>query len=255
MPTAQLPAPGVVPARIHVTDRLEAAHPLAADGAVVLTGVEPTGDGLVLAAAAVLGERLQQVFPHRLRASDGSNFVHLHADSFDFVVNVGGVEHRRRDPDEDYVLIQCIRQSDSGGDSFVADAYRFVDHCATADPELWDFLTRGDVDLYGAWSGLRGMPATPFVGRHVEYTRAGRRIVRRGDGVAPLHRDPGADHTRRMLARLEEAVHALEETLPRFRLDEGEILVLDNYRCWHGREAHTGDRAVRILTVRSSDAR
>jgi hypothetical protein len=58
-----------------------------------------------------------------------------------------------------------------------------------------------------------------------------------------------------MLARYEVAVRRLEPPLPRFRLDEEDILVLDNYRCWHGRDAHTSDRAVRILTLRSTDAR
>ncbi|MFC5853085.1 hypothetical protein ACFPZI_14985 [Streptomyces chlorus] len=39
-------------------------------------------------------------------------------------------------------------------------------------------------------------------------------------------------------ARFEETVHALEPVLPRFRLAEGDALVLDNYRCRHGRDAH-----------------
>nr|WP_308403999.1 TauD/TfdA family dioxygenase [Streptomyces sudanensis] len=71
----------------------------------------------------------------------------------------------------------------------------------------------------------------------------------------PLHRDPDTDRVHAMLARFDEAVHALEPALPRFRLAEGDILVLDNYRCWHGRDAHTGERTVRILTLRTADAR
>ncbi|MGW3974368.1 hypothetical protein ACWEFD_34415 [Streptomyces ardesiacus] len=56
-----------------------------------------------------------------------------------------------------------------------------------------------------------------------------------------------------LLARLTDAVHDIEPSLPRFRLDESDILVLDNYRCWHGRDGHTGERT-RILTARSSNA-
>ncbi|MFE1775023.1 TauD/TfdA family dioxygenase [Streptomyces sp. NPDC059008] len=246
---------GVVPARVDIGNTDEIRHRLTRDGAVVLTGLDTTSDALVAAAATVLGPRLRQLHPLRQRTSQDGKSVHLHADSFDVVVDVGGVQHRRRDPDEDYVAIQCVQPPTSGGESFVADAYRFVDDCTTADPELREFLTQADVDLYGGWGALRGLPATPRVSRHVEYTRTGRRIVRRTDGAAPLHRDPDAEHIQTMLGRFQKAVHDLEGALPRFELAEGDILFLDNYRCWHGREPHTGDRSVRIVTLRSSDAR
>ncbi|MVO84284.1 hypothetical protein GPA10_05720 [Streptomyces sp. p1417] len=246
---------GVVPPRVAAGDLGAAAGLLAGHGAVVLTGYGTGGDELAVAAATVLGARLRELFPQRLRASRDGGPVHLHADSFDVSVDVGGVPVRRRHPDEDHVFVQCVRPAPDGGESFAVDAVRYVDGLADADPQLWSFLTGYDVDLYGAWAGLRGLPATPRVGRHVEWTRTGRRVVRRTDGAAPLHRDPDADHVTAMLARFTRAVHALEPGLPRFRLDAGDILVLDNYRCWHGRDGHVGERAVRILTVRSADAR
>ncbi|WP_218952401.1 TauD/TfdA family dioxygenase [Amycolatopsis anabasis] len=227
---------------------------LAQDGAVILTGLDPSADALVVAAALIHGSRLRHLFPMRERRTHDGDPVHLHADSFDIVVDVGGRPVRRRDPDEDSVLIQCVTPPAFGGESFVADAYRFVDDTADTDPELWEFLTTIDVDLYGAWTGIRGLPATPRVARHVEYTRTGRRIVRRTDGAVPLHRDPATEHIHVMLDRYRHTVHDLERSLPRFRLEEGEILVLDNYRCWHGRDPHTGDRLVRILTLLTADA-
>ncbi|URN17534.1 MULTISPECIES: TauD/TfdA family dioxygenase [Streptomyces] len=254
-PTGAPVLPGVVPGRVPGEREREARTLLARDGAVVLTGCENTADALVVAAARVLGSGLRELYPHRVRTSRDGGPVHLHADSLDLVVDVGGVPGRRRHPDEDHVLIQCVRPAPSGGDSFAVDAYGFVDGLASADPALLDFLTGTDVDLYGKWAGLRGLPAAPRAARHVEYTRTGRRIVRRTDGAAPLHRDPDTDRVHAMLARFDEAVHALEPALPRFRLAEGDILVLDNYRCWHGRDAHTGERTVRILTLRTADAR
>ncbi|MFE0204442.1 TauD/TfdA family dioxygenase [Streptomyces sp. NPDC058985] len=246
--------PGITPGRVPHGNPGTARELLARDGAVILTGHGNTPDALVIAAAQVVGDRLRELYPQRVRTSHPGNPVHLHADSFDIVVDIGGVPHRRRHPDEDHVLVQCARPAPEGGDSFALDAYAFVNDLATTDPTLHTFLTTTDVDLYGAWADLRGLPAVPRIGRHVEFTRTGRRIVRRTDGAVPIHRDPDGDHISRQLARLTEAVHAIEPSLPRFRLDEGDILVLDNYRCWHGRDGHTGQRTVRILTARSSDA-
>ncbi|MGW1147748.1 TauD/TfdA family dioxygenase [Streptomyces sp. NPDC002454] len=246
---------GITPARLAADDTERARELLARQGAVVLSGYGTTPDALVEAAARTLGSRLSELFPQRLRASRDGGPVHLHADGFDVVVDVAGVPVRRRHPDEDHVLLQCVEPARTGGETFLVDAYRFVDACESEDPDLWDFLTGCDVDLYGAWAGLRGLPATPRVARHVEYTRTGRRVVRRGDGAVPLHRDPDADRISALLTRFTETVHALEADLPRIRLDAGDVLVLDNYRCWHGRDAHTGARQVRILTLRTTDAR
>ncbi|MFZ4179700.1 TauD/TfdA family dioxygenase [Streptomyces pseudogriseolus] len=246
--------PGIAPERVPHGNTGTARELLARDGAVILTGHENTPDALVVAAAQVIGDRLRELYPQRVRTSHPGNTVHLHADSFDIVVDIGGVPHRRRHPDEDHVLVQCARPAPEGGDSFALDAYAFVDGLATTDPALHTFLISTDVDLYGAWADVRGLPATPRIGRHVEFTRTGRRVVRRTDGAVPIHRDPDSEHIRVQLARLTEAVHDIEPSLPRFRLDEGDILVLDNYRCWHGRDGHAGERTVRILTARSSDA-
>ncbi|SOD62967.1 gamma-butyrobetaine dioxygenase [Streptomyces zhaozhouensis] len=246
---------GVLPTRVPLARGADAARALARDGAVVLTGAEVTADALVVAAATVLGARLRELYPLRERASRDGGPVHLHADGLDFVVDVGGVPTRRRHPDEDHVLVQSVRPAPSGGASLVLDAYRLVDRLAEEDPELHAFLTTVDVDLYGAWAGLRGLPALPRVARHVEFTRAGRRVVRRTDGAVPLRRDPREGYVREMLARFEARVHGLEASLPRLSLARGEILLLDNYRCWHGRDPHEGERSVRILTLRGEDAR
>ncbi|MFD5653395.1 TauD/TfdA family dioxygenase [Streptomyces sp. NPDC127039] len=247
--------PGIAPTRVPHERVHQARELFSRDGAVILTGHENTSDALAVAAAQVIGDRLRELYPHRVRTSRDGTPVHLHADSFDVVVDIGGVPHRRRHPDEDLVIVQCARPAPHGGDSFALDAYAFVDGLTSTDPALSAFLTGSDVDLYGAWADLRGLPATPRIGRHVEFTRTGRRVVRRTDGAVPIHRDPDADHIHTQLGRLTEAVHDVEPSLPRFRLDAGDILVLDNYRCWHGRDGHTGERTVRILTARSSDAR
>ncbi|UED82929.1 TauD/TfdA family dioxygenase [Streptomyces profundus] len=246
---------GVLPDRVAPTEPDRARRALARDGAVVLTGLEPTADALVVAAASVLGAGLRELYPQRVRRSQDGGPVQLHADGLDFVVDIGGVPARRRHPDEDHVLVQSVVPAPSGGGSMVLDAYRFVDRLPAEDAELHEFLRTVDVDLYGAWAGLRGLPAVPRVARHIEFTRAGRRVVRCGEGATPLHRDPEGERTRVMLERFAARVRRSAEALPRFALAPGEILLLDNYRCWHGRDAHTGSRAVRIQTLRTAEAR
>ncbi|GLY47148.1 TauD/TfdA family dioxygenase [Lentzea sp. NBRC 102530] len=220
-------------------------------GAVILTGLPNSPDSLPVASALLFGTALRELYPHRTRRSVDGGIVGLHADSFDVVVDIAGRPVRRRHPDEDFVLVLLASQAPHGGRSFVLDAHEFTD---SLDAELKDFLTGTDVDLYGRWAQTRGLPATPRVGRHIEYTRTGRRITRRTDGVVPLHRDPDADRVTALLARFDAEVDRVQRTLPRTRLDEGELLVLDNYRCWHGRDAHTGSRTVHIQTVRTDNA-
>ncbi len=94
------------------------------DGAVILTGLPPKPDSLTLAAAEVLGTRLSRLYPVHERASDRDDRIHLHCDNHNVVVDIHGRLTRLRDPDEDYVLIQCVRQATRGGSSLVADGYR-----------------------------------------------------------------------------------------------------------------------------------
>ncbi|WP_306746436.1 TauD/TfdA family dioxygenase [Saccharothrix yanglingensis] len=241
---------GLVPEQVDATDPA-ARRVLTETGAVVLTGLPAVPDSLAVAAALLFGTGLRELYPHRTRRSVDGAVVPLHADSFDLVVDLAGTPTRRRHPDEDHVLVMLARQAPTGGGSFALDAHAFTD---SLPQDLRTFLAATDVDLYGRWAGTRGLPATPRVGRHIEYTRGGRRITRRTDGAVPLHRDPDTEYTTAMLSRFTAEVDRVQPTLPRFTLAEGDVLALDNYRCWHGRDPHTGERATHIQTLRTADA-
>lgn len=245
---------GIRPERVPAADAEQARKLVQRDGAVVLSGLPVSPDSVVVAAAYVLGARLRQLFPVRHRGSAAGGVVAFHNDSFNVVVDVAGVPTRLRDPNEDYVLIQAGRQAAVGGESVLADGYLLADRLRDHDPELYAFLTGSDVDYFGAWSDLPGVPKAPYVCRHIEWTRAGRRIVRINDGARPLPRDPDADRITRMRARYAELAAAAFAAAPRTTLAEGEILLVDNYRCWHGRDPHQGDRLVHILTLRTDQA-
>lgn len=98
------------------------------------------------------------------------------------------------------------------------------------------------------------MPPTPLVRRLVEYTRAGRRVVRASYYAQPVPREPRWDAHERLLGEYADVLATAQERAPRFRLDTGEVLVLDNYRFLHGRDAFRGERRAYVLTVRSRDA-
>ena len=246
---------GLVPERVAATDGEGARKLIQRDGAVVLTGAPVSPDSLVVAAAHVFGAGLRRVFPVRHRGSEAGGTVAFHTDGFNVVVDVGGVPTRLRDPNEDYVLIQAAKRAAEGGRSVVADASALVARLREHDPELYGFLAGADVDYFGAWTGLPGVPKAPYVCRHLEWTRAGRQIVRINGGARPLPRDPNAERIEEFLARYTALAEAAFAAAPRVDLAEGEILLVDNYRCWHGRDPHQGERLVYILTLLTDQAR
>jgi gamma-butyrobetaine dioxygenase len=232
----------------------QARERLERDGAVIVAGYALGPDGLVRAAADLLGARLRQLFPARALRAEHSDQVALHNDSFNIVVDIHGRATQLRDPDEDYVLIQCVQRAHSGGESLLADGYLLLDRLRDHQPQLWDFLTNADVDFYGSWGDQPAVPRTPCVCRHHEYTRGGRRIVRANQGAQPMPREPHWAEHERMLDLYADIRATLAVSAPRVPLDSGDILVVDNYRCWHGRDAHHTPRSIYVQTVKTVDA-
>ncbi|TDC05849.1 hypothetical protein E1267_18230 [Nonomuraea longispora] len=79
---------GILPDRVEGRDTDRVRHLLTETGAAILTGLAATRHALVVTAALTLGHRLRQVFPYRSRPSRDADPVHLHADSFDVVVDM-----------------------------------------------------------------------------------------------------------------------------------------------------------------------
>jgi len=241
-----------LPARVPAECAREVFH---ASGAVLIEAPSRGPEALVETAAALLGSRLRRLFPIRTRGDDGADRLNLHCDGAVLTVDVHGRAVRLRDPNEDYVFIRCATPAPEGGHSFMVDGYRLVDRIATGLPALHTFLTSTDVDYFGAWTQPgRGTAPTPLVRRLVEYTRAGRRIVRASDYACPVPREPAWDEHEALLREYADVLATCAATTTRFRLDAGEILAMDNYRFLHGRDGYAGTRLMHVLTVLSSDA-
>lgn len=243
---------GVVPRRATSAGAREV---LAEDGVVLVPDVGEDPEALVVLAATVLGGRLRELFGIRPQGGTDSPVLGLHNDGAYLQADVHGRTVRLRDPDEDYLLMHCSVPAPSGGDSVLVDGYALVDRLAEGHPELHAFLTGCDVDFFGSRvNPPRGVPDTPLLRRMVEHTRGGRRAVRASDYAMPVPREP---HWDEHLARIEEYADLLAgayEVAPRFRMDAGDLVLLDNYRFLHGRDAFTGSRTLHVLSVRSTDA-
>ncbi|MGH3923993.1 MAG: TauD/TfdA family dioxygenase [Pseudonocardiaceae bacterium] len=90
--------------------------------------------------------------------------------------------------------------------------------------------------------------------RHVKWTRDGQRVVRANQGARPTPRAPRTERQEAMLNLFADIRATLAASAPRVRVRDGEILLIDNYRCWHGRDPYDTPRHVRIMTVRTTDA-
>lgn len=233
----------------------DAGAVLATDGVVRVPGAGDDPEVLVVAAARSLGGRLRELFGIRPQGGTDSPVLGLHNDGAFLEGDVHGRTVRLRDPDEDFLLMHCSAPAPSGGDSVLVDGYALADRLATDDPGLHAFLTGTDVDFFGSRvNPPRGVPNTPLLRRMIEHTRGGRRAVRASDYALPVPREPQWDEH---LGRIEEYADLLAtafEAAPRFRLDAGDLLILDNYRFLHGRDAFTGSRALHVLSVRTTEA-
>jgi gamma-butyrobetaine dioxygenase len=136
----------------------------------------------------------------------------------------------------DLQVMACVRQADHGGASILCDMWPIVDAVRLRDQELFDAL----------FSVERRFP---FVAGDVTSPT----IARFGDRIAFLHAPRALDDdplSRRIGDLLARAATS------KVRLQAGEILVVDNHRVLHGREAFSDPRRelVRFL-VWTAEAR
>ncbi|MGH3625155.1 MAG: TauD/TfdA family dioxygenase [Sciscionella sp.] len=243
---------GFVPERVPAGEPEHARETLARDGAVIMSGWPVEPESLVCAAAAVLGTRLRELEAVTDRASDADEGLPFHTDGANLVIDVHDRPVRLRDPDIDYLLLLCATPAPSGGESLVADAYRLVAQIHDQNPDLYEFLTQADV----AFESLdrRDVQHTPSVCRMVEWTRGGRIVIRAAAWAQPRPREPQREEHQRHLASYAQLLAGLAARMPGDRLQSGEILVIDNYRCLHAVHAHQGPRRIHTLRCKSADA-
>jgi gamma-butyrobetaine dioxygenase len=230
---------GVRPCR--VTSAAEAFAALRRDGAVILSGCGDSREDAAGLARSVL-ESLAPVVPDPAPIKEGGG----NADRR--YTNMPGVDGRTLVPFQtghtdgfaygdrypDFIFLLCVRAAAAGGESFVIDTYRILDALAASesadDRAFHHFLTTTPVEQTepGFQSSL-----APVIGDN----GAGRRMSRWTPVQRPDAALPSGEAARHegWLARW--GALTLEASLgaPRFVLQPGETICLDNYRMLHGR--------------------
>lgn len=211
------------------------------DGAVILTGCGAEREEARGIALRVLAS-LAPVVPDPAPIKEGGG----NADrSYD---NLPGAEPGLRVPFQtghtdgfaygdrypDYIFLLCTRPAASGGESFVVDTYALLDRLAASeeqeDRDFHTFLMTTPVEQ--TEPGFQASLA-PVIGR----APGGRRMsrwtpVQRPDSTLPASTQQ--QHAA-WLKRWQDLAYEGSMSAPRFTLQPGETICLDNYRMLHGR--------------------
>lgn len=230
---------GVLPSR--VSSATEAFPILRRDGAVILTGCGHSREDAAGLARSVL-ESLAPVVPEPAPIKEGGGNADRRYEDMPGMDgrtlvpfqtgHTDGFAYGDRYPD--FILLLCVRAAAAGGESFVVDTYRLLDALAASesadDRDFHRFLTMTPVEQTepGFQSSL-----APVVGDN----GAGRRMTRWTPVQRPdvaLAAEEAARHAA-WLARWGALAHEASLQAPRFVLQPGETICLDNYRMLHGR--------------------
>ena len=226
---------GVVPP--HTDDPASVAALLDRVGAVVLMGAGTDESAAAGIARRTLGDRLVAAArpiavtdgggrDRRLTEDAARRMLPLHTDGFAYGASA-----------PDVFFLVCTTPSAGDGMSFLVDQLALLDALAACDapgPELVDFVRHHVVDQTepGAHPAL-GPIALPLPN--------GRAAVRRSIAVRPADDDPDPARTARLLTLWQGLLDAVAALVPRFRLEAGDAIVIDNTRVAHGRDAYTAD--------------
>ncbi len=239
-------AVGLVPRRFDtVADALPAIR---VDGAAIVEYGRTGSAAAVEATREVLGEHLRGLRPpvgiitnpvtgegphpdaqRRNVLSDRSVELELHIDGF----MQFGTEY------PDFIFLLCAQQAPQGGENFAVDGVRLVDRLAE-DPEnraLVDFLWQVDINQ----STPSGVPHEAPV---ANWTGGGRRTARRHWHQRLLEDRPAEAVHAALLEQWAACCREAARAAPRFRLAPGDLLCIDNYRVFHGREPYEGQDRV-----------
>jgi hypothetical protein len=242
-------AANVIPKR--ASTPAQARGLVALDGAALVSGIA-TADDAVAFGTAMLGDRVVRIAP-QFEATKAS------MEESEPLVAAQPVDERGRkrmlgrydltqpahndgygfgDFAPDHMFLWCDTPCTVGGASFLIDALKLATILAAEDPQLADFLWDEPID-HSEPNFPQGDPE-PIA----RFSPGGRAQVRSHPYQLPQVGPRETDHYP-FVERWGMAVAEARSTGPRFRLEAGQMVCIDNYRMLHGREAYVDvDRRV-----------
>ena len=150
----------------------------------------------------------------------------------------------------DFILLGCVRSSEQGGESVLVDGYQLLENMDSSpeNSELAERLRSVAIDM--TEEGMQESHS-PLV---IE-TKSGRLMLRRTLEQKPCDNSSDATGDQEMIDLWIGAIDEAAVEAPRFKLQPGEVLVVDNYRMFHGRDPYTdADRMLWRVWVWTRDA-
>jgi Taurine catabolism dioxygenase TauD, TfdA family len=217
---------------------------VALDGAAVVAGIATLEEAIAFG-EQMLGERRVLVRPQfeatkEYHDSEAEAFAALGADERGRERYQGGQEIMQPahydgfgfgDVAPDHIFLWCERPCEQGGASFLVDGLQLVDALTAEDPELGRRLWEVDIDH--SEPHFDGGAVSPIA----RVLPGGRVQVRAHPSQSALVGPHQADE-QGLVDRWIAAVDAARALGPRFRVEVGDMICIDNYRVFHGRDGY-----------------
>jgi len=197
-----------------------------------------------------VGSVVDRIGPMRRTNWGGIADVKAIADAYDLTMTTRALEPHTdnpyREPVPGYIFLHCLVNNADGGDSTITDGFRVAEELRTHAPEAFDALTR----VRPHFTYVDDDTILENSGPLIELDPQGRvrqvRLSSRTDAVDAEDVDL-LDRYYRARKQLTDLVNDPAFQL-QFKLGPGDLLIMDNYRLYHGRLGYrpgSGDRHMR----------
>lgn len=228
MPLSQTSGLGIDPQITHST--AEALHLVRRDGAVIFEPVGNTAEDAVGLGHTIFGDAVQSI-PEAARVFVGGEMDRYEQPDHHLPLKPHTDGFAYGDLFPDYIMLTCVNASPVGGESFLVDGYAVLDQLAADDPALVKDLESVVVDQTEEDMQVSQSPI-------VQYNAAGRILLRRNFSQCPLPTSQQPEKDQAMIDTWVNAVDAAGDVVPRFKVEPGQALIIDNYRMLHAREGY-----------------
>ena len=211
-------------------------------GFVRVRGVPTTMDGME--------PLIKRVGPQRHTNWGGIADVRSVANAYDLTMTQRGLEPHTdnpyRDPIPGYIWLHCLRNASEGGDSTLVDGYMAAQRLAERHPQAYKTLTETPVHFRYKDDQAHLESEGPLIELNYDNQPFRVRYNNRTECIPAL--DPEQLEQYYAARHIFYAMITSDELTVRLKLGEGDMLIMDNYRLFHGRTAYQlagGERHMR----------